>query len=827
MANIPTPPNTGLLQDPVQRGPRTIWETIEPFVPPNLRGWVPSWEVSGKVPEYVGPQADMHWMVRDAKSGAENLRSGNIPQGLLDLSYAGAAIPMMLVPGTIGGARDAVRKGYQNLTNKKPDANPSAIRSEIKKQQETVLTPKELEKLSVLQKKHPKFSRASKFMLAEELRPMLANASSFNKMNRLLDVLPTAKNYAAVAKMGAPKQGWYRASTKALIDVFGTADAPRFASLLAATSPQTSVEMNLLNSLNIWRNWVAAGRPKDPTAIRRIMGDSVSGTKGQESVLDAWANNTVRALGSDNPANIVLSGPKVDSFYNNLIGDVWRVTNDAHMANISAIHQNLLRISPTEAQLLARNPGYSPAYTAMAARVREGGAEVGALPSEAQEQIWSVAMPLFEKQKADQLARDILQRGELTPDDIRGTPDFSTLLTQGDYARILDEAGYGEQLAKLEPHQWPTEVPNLSVQEQNEMMRAGERLEKTARLRASEAAAKIGWAPGKGYVYATAEAIPGLDTGIFPNIAKETTGKKDAFTGAVSSALTDDMNLDILHKSLGLSPIQTRPIQGAYRMDADHPIEFNKGWASGVEVDTIGRPGRESLRKRDEKKLVTAATLRGAMTGQHDSPYHGLLEHKTGVDLTVPRPKKLTETEIKNFADKYGLEDQAVVDTGKGVSLLNWTGTPYTVEQIEDIGGLLGSVKKAGKPKPPVRARNITDPDMNYVSLKDEWLQPPGTRVVTERMFNELKELSPSAFKRLDNVEVRQMAGDLGKLYRNRAKRTGDTIREDLLNMLDIVRDKGLAGLRIALDNKEFLPALGAIGLLPVVYQKHQQEAAT
>ena len=116
---------------------------------------------------------------------------------------------------------------------------------------------------------------------------------------------------------------------------------------------------------------------------------------------------------------------------------------------------------------------------------------------------------------------------------------------------------------------------------------------------------------------------------------------------------------------------------------------------------------------------------------------------------------------------------------------------------------------------------------MNYVSLKDEWLQPPGTRVVTERMFNELKEVSPSAFKRLDNVEVLQMGGDLGKLYRNRAKRTGDTIREDLLNMLDIVRDKGLAGLRIALDNKEFLTAPGAIGLLPLVYQKHQQAAAT
>ncbi len=48
-----------------------------------------------------------------------------------------------------------------------------------------------------------------------------------------------------------------------LVDVFGD-DAPRFTGVLAGTSPQTSVQSNLLNSLNIFKNWNASGRLRDP-----------------------------------------------------------------------------------------------------------------------------------------------------------------------------------------------------------------------------------------------------------------------------------------------------------------------------------------------------------------------------------------------------------------------------------------------------------------------------------------------------------------------------------------------------------------------------------
>lgn len=830
--DVPFGPNesTGLLAGNANRRPDTFYSAMRQFIPPGVRNIIPSWDALGKGYKdwfsYQGAMEGVHDLSRMATTDLFDQRTP-IPRRLSNAVIGAGMLPLAMLTAhpalpNVGNISKALRA--------RPDANPAAVRAEVKQQQQNALTEKELEKLQKLQRDHPEFSRASRFMLPGELRPMLANTSSFNKMNQLLEVLPTAKNYAATAKMGAPKKGWYEASTKALIDVFGLEDAPRFASLLASTSPQTSVEMNLLNSLNIWRNWNAAGRPRDAAKIRQIMGDSVPGTKGEESVLEAWAQNTVRALSADNPASVVLSGPKVDSFYQNLVGDVWRVTNDAHMANISGIRQDLLRVSPTEAQLLARNPGYSPAYAAMAARVREGGAEAGMLPAEAQETIWSVALPLMRAQDGGIRAREVLEAGKLTPEMIRGTPDFSTLLNQGANRQILEAAGYGDELAKLQPHKWSTDVPNLSTAEQNELMAAAKRLEDLYALRRRETGARVGHTPGKGYVYATGEAVPGQDMGMFPELAGEPSGKRAAYTSKVSSALTDQQGLDILHKNLGLDPIRTRPMQGAWRMDAEHPIEFNRGFAAGVEVKPVGRPGRERLSKADEQKLRTAATIRGAMTAQHGSPYSGLLADKAGVDLMVPRSNKVSESEIKAFADKYGLEDQVVSDTGQGVNLLHWSDQPYTPEEQIDIGGLLGSGKKGKKPPEPIIARKFTDPEntnVDYVDLKKEWLQPPGTRAVTERMFNELDKLPASAFKRLDGKEIRQTAGDLAKLYRNRAKRTGDVVREDLLNMLDIVRDKGLAGLRLALDNKEVLPALGAIGLLPTLHRMQQQEAGT
>jgi len=263
--------------------------------------------------------------------------------------------------------------------------------------------------------------------------------------------MPDATELASLAFAGRAKRGWYRDSAKALVDIFGIDDAPRFAALLAALSPQTSVEVNALNALNVWVNWVKAGRPTGKKAILRVMGDSVLGDKGIESVLGAWRNNSIRALSSKDPGSLVISGPKVNSFMLNLRGFVDEVTNDAWMANVLGVDQEIfsgaINVAGTDA-------GKGPGYLAASALIRKAADIVSRRtgenwsPSEVQETVWSWAKALLEQRLSKDEARSALKlvREQGGPDVLRlaDTPDFAVLFANGIYRKILEAGGLGE-----------------------------------------------------------------------------------------------------------------------------------------------------------------------------------------------------------------------------------------------------------------------------------------------------------------------------------------------------------------------------------------------
>jgi len=264
------------------------------------------------------------------------------------------------------------------------------------------------------------------------------------KIVEIFTNLPDAKEMAAVAFAGRAKRGWYDRSAKALVDIFGLQDAPRFAGLLAALSPQTSVESNAINALQTWTNWTKAGRPTDEASIRRILGQSVMGGKGEASVLPAWINNSVTALTEPDAMNITLSGPKVDSFMKNLQGRVIEVTNDAWMANFANVDQTLFaKTGPS--------PGKGAGYIAMNAVVRKA-ADVATkmtgetwTPAEIQETVWSWAKTLYEKASAageNRTAAEIVAAGDMTAEEIGATPDFASLFVSGVYRNILEKGGF-------------------------------------------------------------------------------------------------------------------------------------------------------------------------------------------------------------------------------------------------------------------------------------------------------------------------------------------------------------------------------------------------
>ena len=275
-----------------------------------------------------------------------------------------------------------------------------------------------------------------------------------SKMVEMFTNFPVeAEEMAAVAYSGGAKRGWYRKSAKALLDVFGAVDAPRFAALMAALSPQTGVEDNAVNALNTWVGWVKAGRPTDRAAIVKVMGESVQGEKGAESILPAWINNSVMALSAPDPENIVLSGPKVDSFAYNLRDHVNAVTLNSWMANYIGIKQAMFA---RRMAVPGKMPGKGPMYIATAAVTRKA-AEIltektGSqwTPAEVQETIWSWAKTLYERATTDKTTvAQLLEAGSVTHKDIADTPDFAILFTQNVYRKILEAGGYANQAAAI------------------------------------------------------------------------------------------------------------------------------------------------------------------------------------------------------------------------------------------------------------------------------------------------------------------------------------------------------------------------------------------
>jgi len=271
---------------------------------------------------------------------------------------------------------------------------------------------------------------------------------------------PATKEYAAAALAGAAKRGWYKNSAQAIVNQFGH-EAPRFAALLSAMSPQVSVQTNFANALKTYINWDKAGRPEDPYSIRKIMEDSsqksAKAAPEASNVLDAWVNNGVRALTADDPSNVKLSGPKVHSFYNNLTDNVHEVTNDAWMAAFAKVDPAKLGGGLNKA-----GPGKSPSYLALSAKVRDAARMISHLtgetwtPAEVQETVWSWAKTAYEhaeEKGSDVSIPDLVKKGAITDELIRSTPDFHQLFSTSEHRGLLQSsrfAGNAEQLAKWE-----------------------------------------------------------------------------------------------------------------------------------------------------------------------------------------------------------------------------------------------------------------------------------------------------------------------------------------------------------------------------------------
>jgi hypothetical protein len=275
--------------------------------------------------------------------------------------------------------------------------------------------------------------------------------------------LPSSFEMANVAVAGIEKKGWYKKSAQGIVDLFGVHDGRRFAALLAATSPQTPVERNLSNALKVWIAWNNNGRPTDLQRIEEVSRIAI----GNE--FDLYQNNLLRSLSTPDgqEMGILLSGPKVNSFMMNLIGNVEEITNDTWMVNYAAVDidpkllKDRLKRDPTKQEIalgtgqdvIGKIAQKKVSYIALSAKTREA-AEVATqitgelwTPAEIQETVWSITKALGDMAKySPKSASELLISGALTNQDVASVPDFATLMSDGIYREILERGGYGQRL---------------------------------------------------------------------------------------------------------------------------------------------------------------------------------------------------------------------------------------------------------------------------------------------------------------------------------------------------------------------------------------------
>lgn len=238
-------------------------------------------------------------------------------------------------------------------------------------------------------------------------------AASYNQVRKSMP----SEQWQAAIRAGKPLSKWYQKATAAIRAIFGK-DAPLFTALLAADSPRQKVDKNLNESLNVWRAWDKAGRPTDPQKILDAVKNEVN--------LVTRLPNIVRALsGTD------LSGPKVNSFHQNLLGNMQFVTNDTWMAQFAGLDHSFF--------------GDDAQYLGFSALLRDEAKIAGVDPAEAQAAVWSFFSVLANSVNSTTRGRDVLQR--LSGEQVLNAKQFD-FIDNPNIRQSLQDAGYTDAAIK-------------------------------------------------------------------------------------------------------------------------------------------------------------------------------------------------------------------------------------------------------------------------------------------------------------------------------------------------------------------------------------------
>jgi hypothetical protein len=424
---------------------------------------------------------------------------------------------------------------------------------------------------------------------------------------------------------------------------------------------------------------------------------------------------------------------------------------------------------------------------------------------------------------------------------IRGTPDFSSLLKQGNYGRILEDAGYGDQLAAMKPYEWQRPNYDISLSDQRNLESMAENLENLGRMRQSSRRftslgmpseeAKL---PESGFFTKNQEYIPGQGTGHLEYLINAPESVRKSVSSKISNAFNDQQNRNSLLTAAGYEPLPTTPFSGSFRppggvgnvgpraeppfisqeefnktgmglrpsMAGRHAMENQPGYGSTVELPIRWKGEEPSLQLVDKKIMDAIAAIEGGMTAQLGTPYSGAIPHKSGPGLFVKSDKKVPSDNMSYAGSILDPSTEAIADTGRGATVLNWSDS-FDAKQAERIKEMLGGNDYLSVHTPG-----------NYLDYSSEFSAPQGSGAVTKKMLDYFSKM-PRSKQNAVSEAARQPAGDVYDIYRGLQEKTKEPTREDLMNMLDVIRKAGIVGLPAALASGMSLAGENPSGIPP------------
>jgi hypothetical protein len=773
-----------------------------------------------------------------------------IPAGKA-LGVAAAALPP---PGTIGTLLDTARRGTRGKARTAAQLAETQRLKGLGKSWDrrvgtrliagqqaglprTHLLESDYANVGAMMERHPDLAQDLPYLSAPEVSSLSRfSADKQGDVSRLrMESTPTRVLQAA-AKGGEVKRGWYSHSRAAIDDIYKE-DAEQFTALLAALSPRTSVESDALNSVTFFENWVALGKPRQETALQDLLTASVQQSATGSKVLPAWRPNVTRAMQEDLGA---LSGPKVEQFRRNLTsepvmtpwgplapGDAY--TADAWAAGAHQFEQSLLggrdqlKSLATPEVLKFGDADTTAAYLRATADARRAGWEMSKVTgdkipwsaSELQEAKWSYFKSLYElSAELNTSAVDVVKRGLLTSEHIAGTPDL-TMLGTGKYGeQISRNPTRAARIGALVQRPFPASTPTSpSVQAlQLDVAQIIDDLQRRRRLTSEfiRGVNRLDVDPPRMLAANPQEVVPAAGARLPALSSTEQSAIRQASTDAtdvnvIAGAISGQRNVIPSQGGVGVYGSERNPLQTV-----------------GTSLRTRKGGGLTARSVRDQN---VASRITGGLTGQADVVWNAT-SFEPGLPPNVLHavvPRKLSTAQLEGVLERFpNMENQfALVDRGNSFEVIRIDGGTFSPDDRQWLESYLEGegiipqprfLKSGEKKNPQVQTGSNLASDDAYQPMGIEG--ETGSRQVVETMFKDWDDLSLKQKRGLDRPQVKRLAGVILESYRSAAKRSKTPLRPDFENMLTLVRDGGISGLRSALaDQSQLLPVLAALGI--------------